>query len=94
VLKERTFNAYIECCVELCMSGITNWDDVIKKEARGIDDYDLAEVHDVDSNIVVTKKGVVDKDKFYLPKSRAVRFDGHKVWFNVTKDEAKAYKKD
>jgi hypothetical protein len=76
------------------MSGITNWDDVIKKEARGIDDYDLGEVHDVDSNIVVTKKGVVDKDKFYLPKSRAVRFDGHKVWFNVTKDEAKAYKKD
>jgi hypothetical protein len=76
------------------MSGITNWDDVIKKEARGIDDYDLGEVHDVDSNIVVTKKGVVDKDKFYLPKSRAVRFDGYKVWFNVTKDEAKAYKKD
>jgi hypothetical protein len=27
------------------MSGITNWDDVMKKEARGIDDYDLGEVH-------------------------------------------------
>jgi hypothetical protein len=42
----------------------------------------------------VTKRGIVDKDKFYLPKNRAVRFDGHKVWFNVTKDEAKAFKKD
>ena len=76
------------------MSGITNWDEVIKKEARGIDDYDLGEVHDLDADTVVTKKGIVDKDKFYLPKSRAVRFDGHKVWFNVTKDEAKSFKKD
>lgn len=79
------------------MSGITNWDDVMKKEARGIDDYDLGEVHDLDADTVVTKRGIVDKDKFYLPKNRAVRavrFDGHKVWFNVTKDEAKAFKRD
>lgn len=76
------------------MSGITNWDEVIKKEARGIDDYDLGEVHDLDVDTVITKRGIVDKDKFYLPKSRAVRFDGHKVWFNVTKDEAKSFKKD
>lgn len=61
------------------MSGITNWDDVMKKEARGIDDYDLGEVHDLDADTVVTKRGIVDKDKFYLPKTRAVRFDGHKV---------------
>jgi len=76
------------------MSGITNWDEVMKKEARGIDDYDLGEVHDLDTDTVVTKRGIVDKDKFYLPKSRAVRFDGHKVWFNVTKDAAKLIKKD
>ena len=76
------------------MSGITNWDEVMKKEARGIDDYDLGEVHDLNAGTVVTKRGIVDKDKFFLPKSRAVRFDGHKVWFNVTKDEAKAFKKD
>jgi len=76
------------------MSGIANWDDVMKKEARGIDDYDLGEVHNLGTDTVVTKRGIVDKDKFYLPKNRAVRFDGHKVWFNITKDEAKAFKKD
>jgi hypothetical protein len=75
------------------MSGITNWDEVMQKEARGIDDYDLGEVY-LDTDTVVTKRGIVDKDKFYLPKNRAVRFDGHKVWFNVTNDEAKAFKKD
>jgi hypothetical protein len=65
----------------------------MQKEARGIDDYDLGEVY-LDTDTVVTKRGIVDKDKFYLPKNKAVRFDGHKVWFNVTKDEAKAFKKD
>lgn len=76
------------------MSGITDWDDIKKKEARGIDDYDLCEVHDLDAEVVVTKRGVVDKDKFYLPKNKVVRYDGNKVWFNITKDEAKAFKRD
>ena len=42
------------------MSNITNWDEIVKKEARGINDYDLGEVHEVDPEIVVTKKGHVD----------------------------------
>jgi hypothetical protein len=54
----------------------------------------LGEVQEVNEQFVVTKKGVVDNDKFYLPKSKALRFDGDKVWFEVTKDEAKAYKHD
>ena len=41
----------------LCiMSNITNWDDILKKEARGMNDYDLGEVHEVEPEIVVTKK--------------------------------------
>ncbi len=46
------------------MSHNINWEEVIKKEARGINDYDLGE-----ADTVVTKKGVLDKDKFYLPKN-------------------------
>ena len=84
----------MRCCIDVYMSGITDWDDIKKKEVRGIDDYDLGEVHDLDAEVVVTKRGVVDKDKFYLPKNKVVRYDGHKVWFNVTKDESKAFKKD
>ena len=34
----------------------------------------------------------MDKDKFFLPREKVVKFDGNKVWFSVTKDEAKAYK--
>ena len=76
------------------MNETIDWDKIIKKEARGLEDYDLGEVQEVSEQFVVTKKGVVDKDKFHLPKSKALRFDGDKVWFEVTKDEAKAYKQD
>jgi len=49
------------------MSLRINFDDIIKKEARGIEDYDLGEVAEVEGETVVTKKGILDKDKFYLP---------------------------
>ena len=61
------------------MSGITNWDEILKKEARGLDDYDLGEVQDLNEQFVETKRGVVDKDKFYLPREKVVKFDGNKV---------------
>jgi hypothetical protein len=76
------------------MSNITNWDDILKKEARGKNDYDLGEVHDVEPEIVVTKRGLVDKDKFYLPKTLVESFDGDKVWFSITKEDAQNYKKE
>jgi hypothetical protein len=71
-----------------------DWDQVVKKEARGLDDYDLGEVQELDNQFVITKKGVVDKDRFYLPRDKAIRFDEDKLWFDVSKDEAKAYKRD
>jgi hypothetical protein len=76
------------------MSNISNWDDILKKEAQGKNDYDLGEVHDVEPEIVVTKRGLVDKDKFYLPKSLVESFDGDKVWFSITKEDAQNYKKE
>jgi len=76
------------------MTETINWEEVIKKEARGLDDYDLGEVQEVNDDSVITKKGVVDKDKFYLPRSKALRFEEDKLWFEVSKEEAKAYKRD
>ena len=35
------------------------WDEIIKKEARGINDADLGEVQEVTTNSVITKKGLV-----------------------------------
>ena len=71
-----------------------NWDEVIDKKARGIDDYDLGEVQEVQENVGVTQKGILDKDKFYLTKRLVDRFDGLYLWFNITETEAQEFRRD
>jgi hypothetical protein len=44
----------------------------------------------IEQDTIVTKAGVVDKITYRLPKSLADRYDGHNVWFKITKDQAKA----
>ena len=65
-----------------------DWTDVIKKEARGINDADLGEVQEVHQDNVVTKASIVDKEVYSIPKNLAERYDGHNLWFKVTKEEA------
>ena len=48
-----------------------NWDDVIKKEARGIDDLDLGEVQDVSEDKVVVQKGIIEKNVYQYPKVKS-----------------------
>ena len=54
------------------MSANIEWNEIVKKEARGINDFDLGEVQEIQDDVVVTQKGVLDKDKFYLPKNVVV----------------------
>ena len=67
-----------------------DFSDVIKKEARGINDADLGEVQEVRQDNVITKAGVVDKEVYSFPKNLVERYDGHKLWFRVTKEEAES----
>ena len=70
-------------------------DQTLKKEARGIgDDADFGEVQDISREYVITQKGIVDKERYYIPKNLLERFDGSTVYFKITKDEAKQYKRD
>ena len=78
----------------LAMSSNINWNEVIEKKARGLDDYDLGEVLQVQDNVVVTQKGIIDKDKFYLTKRLIDRFDGQYLWFNITEAEAQEFRAD
>ena len=76
------------------MSQNIDWDGIIKKEARGLNDYDLGEVDAVEADTVVTKKGILDKDKFYLPKNLVESYDGDKLHFRITKEDAQTYRRD
>jgi uncharacterized protein (TIGR02271 family) len=71
------------------------WDDVIKKEARGsVDDSDFGEVQELGQNYVQTQKGLISKEKFYIPKSSVEGFDGNTLWFNASKDQLEGWKRD
>src|SRR5919199_5793401 len=69
---------------------VTDWNEVIKKEARGRDDADLGEVLEVkDDIVVITERGTLSKEKFYLPKSIPHGFNGHTLLFDITEEEVK-----
>ena len=65
-----------------------DWNDIIKKEARGINDANLGEVQEIRLDNVITKAGVVDKEVYSIPKNLVERYDGHNLWFRVTKEDA------
>lgn len=69
-----------------------DWNDVIKKEARGIDDLDLGEVQEVTDNKVTVQKGIIEHNIFQLPKSRIKSYDGAVLRFNISEGELKSYK--
>ena len=69
---------------------VTDWNEVIKKEARGLNDADLGEVQEVNDNYVLTQRGTISKEKFYLPKSIPHGFNGHILLFDITEEDAKA----
>ena len=73
---------------------IFNPEEIIKREARGINDAFLGQVQEIHPDHIVTEKGTVEKERFYFPKSLFDRYDGIDVWFKVTEEQAKQYKRD
>jgi uncharacterized protein (TIGR02271 family) len=65
------------------------WNEIIKKEARGIDDANFGEIQNVDSQYVITEKGIINKEIFSFPKNLVQEYDGNRVIFKVTEEEAR-----
>jgi uncharacterized protein (TIGR02271 family) len=80
--------------METASESIT-WDNVIKKEARGaVDDSDFGEVQELGQNYVLTQKGMMNKEKFYIPKYLVQGFDGDTLWFNASESDLQGWKRD
>jgi uncharacterized protein (TIGR02271 family) len=67
-----------------------DWDDVIKKEARGINDEDLGEVHEVGDTYVLVQKGLINKEKYYVPQNEVESYDGNILRFKLSEEEIKS----
>jgi uncharacterized protein (TIGR02271 family) len=60
-----------------------------RKEARGLNNCDLGGVQEVGQTYVLTQKGTIKKEKFYIPKYLAEGYDGDVLRFKLTEAEAK-----
>ena len=70
------------------MSSNIDWNDVVKKEARGLNDEDFGEVQDVSNGYVFVQKGIVNKEKFFIPQEKVESYDGDVLRFGISYDEA------
>ena len=71
-------------------SSSIDWSDVIKKEARGSNDEDLGEVQEVGQEYVLVQRGMINKDKFYIPKDMVESYDGDVLRFSISEEDAKS----
>ncbi|MFL6403413.1 MAG: YsnF/AvaK domain-containing protein, partial [Nitrososphaeraceae archaeon] len=71
-------------------SSSIDWSDVIKKEARGSNDEDLGEVQQVGQDYVLVQRGMINKDKFYIPKDMVESYDGDVLRFSISEEDAKS----
>ena len=76
------------------MSPNIDWNDVIKKEAKGLKDIDLGEVHEVTNGYVLVQKGLIHKEKFYIPQDQVESYNGHVLRFKISADEINRYAGD
>jgi uncharacterized protein (TIGR02271 family) len=70
------------------------WDDIIKKEARGINDEDLGEVQEIQGNYVLVQKGMINKEKFYIPKDQAESYDGNVLRFRFSEQDLSQFQRE
>lgn len=74
------------------MSQNIRWQDVLNKRAIGIDKCDLGKVKQINDDVIVTKKGLINKSRYSMPKKLVDRFDGNILSFKIMKAEAKQFR--
>ena len=67
--------------------GSINWNDVLKKEARGKNDEDLGEVQEIGDTYVLVQKGLINKERFYITQDEVESYDGDVLRFKLSEDD-------
>ena len=68
------------------------WEQLKGKKVKTNDGHDLGEIKEVAQNYIRLEKGVVNKDKLWIPKYLADAYDGKVLWLIVSNDDlAKGY---
>src|SRR6478735_3729549 len=72
------------------MSSKIDWNDTIKKESRGVNNEDLGKVQEVTGGYVLVQRGIINKEKFYIPLDQAKSYDGSVPIFGISEDDIKS----
>jgi hypothetical protein len=68
-----------------------NWNNIVGQEARSIDNADLGTVQGLFEPFIVTERGTINKEKFYIPKCLIIRYNDEILYFDITEQQAKDY---
>ena len=64
------------------------WGNLKGTDARGVTkEVDLGKVQEIGQNFVLTEKGTISKEKFFIPKYLVEGYDGHTLWFRVSEGQ-------
>ncbi|HEU4443596.1 MAG TPA: YsnF/AvaK domain-containing protein [Nitrososphaeraceae archaeon] len=90
-LKTTSIKSYDSLDIHVAgEQGSINWNEVIKKEARGKNDEDLGEVQKVGDTYVLVQKGLINKERFHIPQDEVERYDGDVLRFKLSEDEIRS----
>jgi len=64
------------------------------KRVVGIDKCDLGKVQQINGDIIITKKGMINKSRYFMPKKLVDRFDGNMLYFKIMKAEAGQFRQN
>jgi uncharacterized protein (TIGR02271 family) len=81
-------------CNYTIMEDSLDWNQIIKKQARGNDDIDLGEVKAVGQQYIMTQKGVINRETFYFPKYLVKAYEGDVLTLNVSQDQLERFTKE
>ncbi len=76
------------------MGSDIDWNDTIKKETRGSNDEDLGEVQKLVNGYVEVQRGLINKEKFYIPQNKVESYDGSILRFHISESELNKYAGD
>ena len=88
VLSIFNNRVFIICFYKINMNKDIDWNDVIKKEARGSNDLDLGEVQEVSNGLVLVQRGIGNKEIFSIPQYKVESYDGKVLRFAISEQEA------
>ena len=63
------------------------WEQLKGKKVKTNDGHDVGEIKEVTQNYIRVEKGIVNKDKSWIPKYLADAYDGKVLWLVIDDDE-------